>query len=430
MMFLSAPPPLHPLTQSPFPKPMPLLDKLNIQFHRDEDFEAFYEADLVSRRRIVTGHFLILLIPFAFTLLWFSQSDLTLVRWAGWGSGAFFFIIIISETVAYMFPKMREVYKTYGNRIIIPLSAVGGFGFFYAGQKMGSELAESTILGTDMLYYGAGFVFCFISFGLAQYGMAQLTRAAKSIWYDKAALEADMRFATLVQERILADTRLEHGNIKAWAASIPASELGGDYFELSASEDRVMASVGDISGHSFGAGLLMTTLKSALHTHLQYIDEPAEVLRRLNSLMMEQSDRSMFATMTLLSIDHASSTATLASAGHLPVFHIDGSSGELHHRYVKAPGLGMSRRAEFSSISFPVSPGDVLLLYSDGLVETRNKEGAIREPAFFEEQIRALLPVLSSGPDAIGKKLMEHVQNSNYASGFEDDATLVVLQVV
>ena len=406
---------------------MSLLNNKYISIYRDLDFEAFYDADRSARKKIIVAHLLILLVPLVFTFFMFFQVEIEFLRWTGFGFGVMLYTIMNSETAAYMFPESREVYKKRMGYIYIPLVIIMGYVGYSVGYELGQMGFTDEEFYSDFYYTMFGIVFSVALFGFCQFGIAQVTRAAKSIWYDKAEVEADLRFATEVQERILSDRIIENDFAEGWGTSVPASELGGDYFELSESADSLYASIGDISGHSFGAGLLMTTCKSALHTHLQYTNDPADVLSKLNMMMLEQSDKSMFATMALLRLDKASSEVTLSSAGHLPVLHF--SDGKLHHRYVKAPGLGMSKRARYENITFPVKSGDLFLIYSDGLIETRDENGKIRAPEFFEDIVTKSAGEHSGTAKELGQLILERVQESDHSERFEDDATLIAIHI-
>lgn len=260
-------------------------------------------------------------------------------------------------------------------------------------------------------------------------GMSLILKASRKLYTKRANIEADIRFATEVQERILQDVLLELNGTKAFARSLPANELGGDYFELSTYKHSIFATVGDISGHSFGAGLLMTMTKSAVQTHLQYNQDPAQVMSALNKMLVKQSDPTMYATMTMLNIDLKAKKGIMSNAGHPPIFHFSKSDNTIHKRTNKALGLGILEKAEYSNYEFSIDEGDFLILYSDGLVEIRDDDLKVRDSEYFEQIIQKMKLESHDSPEDVVQTLLDKVQKEDHSESFEDDATLVVIKV-
>ncbi len=241
-------------------------------------------------------------------------------------------------------------------------------------------------------------------------------------------IKADVRFATEIQDQILKNINLEQNGTRAYACSLPANELGGDFFELSIKNNNLFAIVGDVSGHSFGAALLMAMTKSALQTHLNYNHDPSKIMKELNGLFLSQSNRSMYATMSMVKLDLNANKVELCNAGHLPVLHIIRETGELIYRNQKGLGLGMSNKAKFTNHEFPIQKGDLLILYSDGLIETRDEQMKIRETDHFEKIIKNAFS-LSDSPKELAIKILEAVKQSDYSEKMQDDSTLVLIEV-
>ena len=401
-----------------------------ISVYRDEELEAFYDIDVKYRRKIIIAHMMIHLFPLLLVVLYFWQySDYQYAKIAI-GIGVIYYIGVIAETVSYLFPSSRQFYKKNILWISIPffiLSAIGGGFLGYELMTMSYELETDTDIGFGTI---AASIFIITSvFIWAYVGLSQIFSASRAIYKRKAAMEADMRFASEVQNRILKEISVESAETGAYGCSLPANELGGDFFELALHDDQLFASIGDISGHSFGAGLLMTMTKSALQTHLQYNRDPAKIMDALNTMMMSQTDRAMYATMTMLKVDMQTQKVTLCNAGHLPIIQIKENSQEIIYRHKKGIGLGISGDADYSNLEFSVEKGDLLILYSDGLIETRNEEMQIRESDFFEKIIMENLNGADLSSKDLALKLLDHVKKSDYSKEMEDDCTIIVIRV-
>jgi hypothetical protein len=409
---------------------MSLLNNNYISIYRDIELEAFYDVDLKYRRKIIIAHMMIHIFPVIIVWLYYWQYSEFQYAKIALGVGMFFYFAVIGETTSYLFPKSRQFYKKNMAWFIIPFILASGVGGFYIGYELMAinfELDRDFLTGTKNI--AAVVFFTFFAFFWAYAGLSQIFHASRALFKRKAAMEADMRFAAEVQERILRDIHVEQNGTRAYACSSPANELGGDYFELSVNDGRLFASVGDISGHSFGAGLLMTMTKSALQTHLEYTKDPARIASALNSMLLKQSDRSMYATMTMLSLDLSCKKALLCNAGHLPVFHISRGSSEIVHRYKKGIGLGITSMATYSGEEFSVEEGDLLILYSDGLIETRDENMKIRDAGFFEDLIRENIDAGYDSPADLTAQILNRVKECDHATEMEDDSSLIVIEV-
>lgn len=397
---------------------------IEFSLYRDTDLEAFYEIDSKYRRSIIFSHMMIHFLPVLVIVLFLREywgDAYTLQVWIG---SIIFYFLIILETTAYMYPKSRKLFKRIVPWLFIPIIIL----FAYSGYVIGTDILSPESID-DFGTYFAGIFVGFGCFIWTYLGMSLILKASRAIYTKKAAVEADVRFATEVQKRILEDVAIEQGSASACAMSVPANELGGDFFELSLHDDTIFASVGDVSGHSFGAGLLMTMAKSALQTHLGYNSDPAEISKALNGMFLKQSDRAMYATTTMVKLDVYSRKAELCNAGHLPVLHYMAKTGELTSRHNKGIGLGIIDSAEYTNLEFSVNENDILFLFSDGFVETRDKNLKVRDFGFFEQIIKRRVAEPYEDPMELSEAILADAKQSDYSERFEDDATIIVINV-
>ena len=398
-------------------------DYVQFSLYRDADLEAFYDIDPKYRRSIIFAHMMIHFLPVIVIVLFFREYWGDAYTTHAWVASLVFYVVVILETTAYMYPSSRKVYKQIFPWLIIPFGLIGG----YAGYSIGTGgfSSDSGLIPIDFL--SAGIFVGFSVFVWTYMGMSLILKASRAIYTKKAAIEADVRFATEVQKRILQDVDIEHGSACAYAKSVPANELGGDFFELTRRNDTIFACVGDVSGHSFGAGILMTMTKSALKTHLEYNQNPAEIAGALNKLFLSQSDRSMYSTMTLLKYDTYTQKAVLCNAGHLPVLHYRTERESIEEQYKKGLGLGIIGTAGFENQVFDMDKGDILFLYSDGLIETRDEKSDIRDIDFFKQILFRSIQQKHSTTEELSEIIFSKVRESDHAEKFEDDATLIIL---
>lgn len=212
--------------------------------------------------------------------------------------------------------------------------------------------------------------------------------AAVSIMVSSVLENARMYQAILSAERVQRDLALAReiqlgylprGGVQLAAGAVelvaelhPALEVSGDFYDYFPLPDgRLAFAVADVSGKGMAAALFMT-LVHALGRHLaQAVTRPADLIARLNDAVAQDNPNFMFVTLAFGIYDAATGEVVLAHGGHPPAFvrRRDGRVEELSYR--GAPLLGMQqdiRRSEEGTVH--LQPGDVLLLYTDGVTES------------------------------------------------------------
>jgi len=147
-------------------------------------------------------------------------------------------------------------------------------------------------------------------------------------------------------------------------------------------------------------------------------------------MLLRQSDRSMYATMVFLKLDLEKKSTVLSNAGHLPVFHYNKKSGKLEKRYQKGIGLGITKKANYKNLEFSTEEGDLIILYSDGLIETRDEQMQIRESHYFEDLLlQSITNSRHEAPQELAESILEKVKSDDFSDSMEDDATLILIKV-
>lgn len=192
---------------------------------------------------------------------------------------------------------------------------------------------------------------------------------------EKERMAREMELAREIQESLLPPSELSSGPLSVWAHFRPATEVGGDYFDLFVlSEDRLLAAVGDVAGHGLHTGLLMAMVKSAVATLVQEGHTGRALLERLNRLLLAQPIRHRMVSLALAEIDASRGTVAVTSAGHPPGMLL-ASEGDVEELLLSSLPLGHRWPEPPPSRTRQFAPGSRLLLYSDGLVEARNSAG-------------------------------------------------------
>ena len=197
---------------------------------------------------------------------------------------------------------------------------------------------------------------------------------------ERLRMREEIEYARKIQLSMLPQLPPDIGWVELAAASLPATEVGGDYydyFRLSGSQLALV--IGDVSGHGLASGLLLSGIRSCLYLLEKDLAVPVAVLDRLNPMVRKTTDRRTYVTLLCAVLDRAADGSgvdvTVASAGHPPLLCWDAQTGKFAEIGDGAPPLGTRLDAEYRQKRHKVHRGDVLVLYTDGLVETRNGVG-------------------------------------------------------
>lgn len=214
--------------------------------------------------------------------------------------------------------------------------------------------------------------------------------------------------------------------IAVFARSIPANEVGGDFYTyIALSEGRAAIAIGDISGKGVGAALLMSLTSSAVESHGRELEHPAEVLTSLNRLLAPRLKANhMNAALMFAVFDPHEQLLRVANAGMIAPMLIS----EEGSCFLDVGGLpvGAYPGAIYHDLSQALKPGDMLLLMSDGVVEAHNPDGEM----FGFERLETLL----DGAHALGdvrtlvELVLTHVQEFIGEAEQHDDITLVAVR--
>ncbi|HWI40237.1 MAG TPA: SpoIIE family protein phosphatase, partial [Verrucomicrobiae bacterium] len=186
----------------------------------------------------------------------------------------------------------------------------------------------------------------------------------------------DMEIAKQIQMSLLPSALPQVRGVSLAGRCIPAAHVGGDYYDVfTRGPDIVEIAIADVSGHSVGAALIMAETRSVLRAQVYGAARASEILQRLNELLYEDlSHAELFITMFYVKYNSSSGRLSFANGGHnRPVLvRGDGTRVELD-----ADGLilGVKKRVIFEEKSLEMHSGDVLVLYTDGIVEAQNREG-------------------------------------------------------
>ena len=167
-----------------------------------------------------------------------------------------------------------------------------------------------------------------------------------------------------------------HAEVDASAFLLPAKEVGGDLYDAFAIDDEhILLAVGDVSGKGMAAAMFMMRTLTLLRAEAGLGLPGESLLPTLNTLLCEGNDADMFVTLCILVLSARSGRLTVHNGGHPPP--VISRSGQPFRTITGTKGalLGMLPNARFQTQALQLSPGDRVVLYSDGVTEAENMEG-------------------------------------------------------
>jgi serine phosphatase RsbU (regulator of sigma subunit) len=239
---------------------------------------------------------------------------------------------------------------------------------------------------------------------------------------EKERLEGELEAAKAIQEKLLPDKIPDIPGFQLAAASLPAKQVGGDYYDfLPLSGNRLGLAVGDVSGKGMPAALLMANLQASLRTLAQTDLPPDRLVERLNVALHDNTAPQMFATFFYGALDAAENSVHYVNAGHN--FPIVCGNGRMEKLTEGGLLLGVLPEGKYQSGKIELKPGEILALYSDGITEAINGEGK----EFGEERLVQLL--MGSCEQEATTILHNILKEVEYYCGIpQDDVTLMVLK--
>jgi serine phosphatase RsbU (regulator of sigma subunit) len=248
-------------------------------------------------------------------------------------------------------------------------------------------------------------------------------RVARRLESVSVRSRAELEIASTIHRSLVPDLDLSTPRLRITGTSRPSSEMGGDLIDASIHADRVDVILGDVSGHGVGAGIVMGMLKSASRTLQQAEPSVGQLLKRVNSVLAELTRPETFATLAIIRLA-PSGEFEYGLAGHLPILHRRGATGEIVEYANESLPLGIDDSESFPVGSGMLEPGDTLLLVTDGLIEVRNASGA----EFGLGAIRRLFAEHGGEwPEVLRDRILTSAANHGLAM---DDQSLVIVRAV
>ncbi len=405
-------------------------------------------ADLVHHTSVdvaIAGSNTVLLLLFAFLLRDVYRAERKQGTGGSWGLGRWMRRHITGTTVAYLLVQYT---------LLIAFARKGenfagwafSFPFFMLGFRfLRSEIAllhiYLTALPVGLAYVnlrkdlpGVAIAFVVVNLICAAIELVVSMRFGREIagdWGERRRqareqirMRDELQYARQLQVSMLPECAPSLDWIDVAGASVPATEVGGDYFDYFMVGDALAIVEGDVAGHGMASGIVLASLRSGFTLLREALVDPAAVLQRLHDLVAETSRRRILVTCAVLLLDPVTRRARIASAGHPPL--IVRSNGSTTAVNLYGPPLGVRLLMTIAQNDQPFGPGDVFVLHTDGVYESASPEG---ESYGIERIVDVVRSCAAEDATAIRDAILHDVETFRAGEPASDDVTVVVARI-
>jgi len=241
-------------------------------------------------------------------------------------------------------------------------------------------------------------------------------------------VKREMEIARRIQMSLLPEEPPQVKGLELAGRCVPASAVGGDYYDFFPADGQVSFLVADVSGHSVGSALMMAITRSVLRSEIARGKSPAEVLANTNAAMYEDlSQAELFITAFYISYDKRTRIITYANGGHNLPFVWRAREGS--YTLLDGDGMliGVLEDVSYEERTTELQLGDVLVLYTDGVTEARNKGGE----QFGEERLYQVVEEKSHlSAQELLDEIYRRVRQFSGELAQRDDITMLIMKVL
>lgn len=245
---------------------------------------------------------------------------------------------------------------------------------------------------------------------------------------EHSRMRSELDDARAVQLSMLPRAAPELPWVELASTTMPATEVGGDYFGYFPLDDQRLAiAIADVAGHGMASGLVLSGLRGGLHLLRDDMARPVEVLGRLDRMLRETSPGRMFVTLQIALLDAGRGELAVANAGHPPLLLLPAGGGEAVTIGAPGPPLGTRLAPGYVEVRHRLGAGDTVVLYTDGVAELRGPAGtALGEDGLLAEAARgARAPTAREVRDVLVGALARFKGDVEPA----DDLTMVIARI-
>jgi serine phosphatase RsbU (regulator of sigma subunit) len=236
-------------------------------------------------------------------------------------------------------------------------------------------------------------------------------------------IDDQLKIARDVQREMLPETHPEIPGYDIFGQSVPAREVGGDFYDYIPKGDSMNIAIADVCGKSIPASLLMTMTRALFVSACEHSEGPDEVLMHVNSHMAQRIGKGQFVTASLMKIDK--DRIIYSSAGHQPLLVYRAARNDFEEIDADGIAMGIVDSIDFERVETRLEPGDIALMFTDGLNEAMNPHRV----QFGYDNIRSVIRRFAKKSSMeIVFELFDAIRDHADGTAQFDDTTTVVIK--
>lgn len=244
---------------------------------------------------------------------------------------------------------------------------------------------------------------------------------------EKRKLEEELSIARRIQQSFLPRGNPQFQGIDISGINIPSEKVGGDYYDfIPIIENQLGIAIGDVSGKGIPAALIMASFRASLIAEIRNNYAIRSIMFKVNNLLFESTDPDIYVTAVYGVLDTKNRIFTFTNAGHNgPILRR--ANGQMEYLTEGGVILGMFENSKYEERPLVISPGDIMVFYTDGVTEAKNE---------MEEEFgtKRLKQVISDSHRQSAVRIQENIYKSvkDFTGGLEqeDDLTMIVIKVL
>ena len=244
---------------------------------------------------------------------------------------------------------------------------------------------------------------------------------------EQADLEREASIASRIQ-KTLHPKRLPDLPEVGFGAFFNATKgVCGDYYDvILARKDRIALVIADVAGKGIQSSMVMSMLRSILHLVTNTTKTAGTILDWVNKGITGKIDMDHYATLAFVSYCPSEHTIEYASAGHQPLLLWHAATNSIETILQKTDPIGVERSSEYTNLKLTVATGDIIILFTDGLVESLNEEG---HQYGSDSLAQVIKDTHAMNAKEIANEVKQNIQNFIGSANIHDDQTLVVMKI-
>lgn len=392
-----------------------LLDAANIKFLPIKDLENTYRWEINSKKYIGVK---IPIKDLDYYLLADEDESMIIDQfYIDFGKILIFLLIVILIVALVNILFIRRLSMPF-NKLVYTIAQIGkgDYKITYKPEPLGFEINKVGLALNEMTKK-----------------FVENIENAKEERLKREVLAKELKLGREIQKNILPQEMPEFSEVEMYATSLPALEVSGDFYDVYVKSDEVtkqkklVATIGDTSGKGISGCLYSFGLKSMLKSYGMRYDDLKVILHLANTLFcLDTSKTSTFVTSFIMELDCSTKILQYGSAGHLPAILVR-NDNTIEELSTKGIALGVSTEVDFETRSIALKKGDLILTYTNGIINIKN----IENETFGRQRLKEfLIKNVNLSIKEIGDKLVDEIKNFSQGVKSSDDITILAFKIL